>query len=706
MALGKHQEELGILEAIDYLSSMAEVDAYPEETPSKVVKVNWLDPNQISEHQEVVKQTFKVIHKYLEDLYDKNKLLLQEPETQRGIQAIMVLAKEAAQKLDKYTGLFKEVHGKEGVSRLKEYQVLQHFYLNKIMQKFQESLEKEQSWKETIKEAEAGVLDHQKKELKDLEMVRRDEHYELFLIKNESGFPYFNRNLLAHIKLVGEFDRFLTAFETEDPFLRFREIQDHDVYEGAKEILDLARPHIDEFYKEGMHLKDKALVSSINKALMALMLTASANNLLENVQGKSCLSFYADFHFYLREAISSPAYSRLIAFPPDPSDNFSHMLMNLAHALCCFFFFRIPHDKTTMEFIHKLIDKKPQKISGPQMWEAFLSDDEQLRRKLKDFPNGPILKTLDFFQKDEVKDGFDPIKQENYPLQLFNFFQENYHITLLRIPCPTKQLLVNQAEIIPEFKGLLRYFVETNVKHLLINLQDRTDPLGEQARSFALENLQYDPEFSTNLIVITLPKHTDFYLQLNRYENQSSAAEFLQLFKEQFLNPEASGFFFPESIKIGQLQEWIANAMQQVHKSIFNSSEILSQKQRLCFIEIFYQFFLLKIVENMNCGSMSFISKDALDTGAAASACFFSFLRLMADSRPWSEEEKDFVLWMFYYFSLMVRERAIDSHHFNRVITALAALHYKLQEDRNEIINNFSRFYNDFDFNKIKIQRS
>ncbi|HSX11983.1 MAG TPA: hypothetical protein VLF61_00640, partial [Rhabdochlamydiaceae bacterium] len=134
MALGKHQEEFSILEAIDYLSSMSEVD---QVEPSKIIKINWLDPSQTGQNQEVVRQTFKVVHRYLEDLYEKNRPQLKEVETQRGIQAIMVLAKEAAQKLDKYTQLFKEVHGPQGVSRLKEYQSLQHFYLSKIMQKFQ-----------------------------------------------------------------------------------------------------------------------------------------------------------------------------------------------------------------------------------------------------------------------------------------------------------------------------------------------------------------------------------------------------------------------------------------------------------------------------------------------------------------------------------------------------------------------------------------
>lgn len=701
MALGNPQEELSIFDAVDQLSSMTEIDIQGfEAKPTKIIqKVDWRDPKQIVHNQEIVKKCFRVIHHYLQRLYEQNKEQFKEPETQRGIQAIMVLAKEAAQKLDKYTQLFQA-----GVSRIKEYQDLQHFYLNKVMQKFQESLEKEESWKEMVKEAETGVLGAEKRGLKDLETVRRDQHYELFLIKNENGLPYFNRNLLLHIKLIGEFDEVLASLDAEDPFLRFREIQDLDVHVGAKEIVELARPHIDEFYKEAMHFKDRGFVSSINKALMALLLTANPVNLIGNVKGKSCLSYYADFHFYLREAISSPAYVRLIAFPPEPSDNFSHMMMNLAHALCCFFFLRVGDYKRAAQFIHKFIEREPVSSEGAHMWEAFLSQDEQLRTHLKSFPHGPVLKILDAFRKGEKNEGFDPIKQENYPLQLFSFFQADIHVSLLRIPSPTKQLFINQIEVVPEFIGFLRYLKEASQKHLLINLQDRTS-WEESGRSTVLENLQMEDEFAGTLIVITLPKNTDFYLQAGQYQELGDAHAFQKELFQQMLTPNG-GYFFPPGIERAEFEGWVPVLIAKIHAHFFNEKKLLSRKERLCFIEIFYQFFLLKLVEITHCGSMSFTCKDEVDTGAAANACFFSFLRLMTNSKAWTEEEKDFVLWMFYYFALMVRERALDSGHFNRIVTSLAALHSKLLESRKMITDEFISFYNTLDFNKIQIQKS
>lgn len=705
MSLGQPHEDFTILEAIDHLSSMVEVDHELQAEPSsKIIQpINWRDPHSTKQNQVIVKQTFKVVHHYLRDLYEKNIHQLQEAETQKGIQAIMVLAKEAAQKLDKYTELFQDVHGK--VSRLKEYQELQQFYLTKIMQKFQESLEKEGSWKELVKEAETGELDSKGKELKNLEMVKRDHHYELFFIRNEQGVPYFDSNLIKHMKLIGDADRLVESHETEDPFLRLRILQDLDVHQGAQEIIELAMPHIDEFYKDALQFKDRGFVSLINKALMGLMLTANGRNLIENTKGKSCLNYYADFHFYLRAALSSPSYVRLIAYPPEPSDNFSHVLLNLAHALCCFFFMRVGDYKMAVKFLHQFIAKDAKALLGPQMWESFLDEDEHLRALLKNYPHGPLLKTVELFKNEQTKEGFDPIKQENYPLQLYHFFQSDIHVTLLRLPSPTRQQTINHVEIDEEFKGLLRYFKESNRNLLIVNLQARNS-WEESARAGALENLQYDEEFAETLTVITLSKNQDFYLQEGLYQNQNGSFEFIRELKEQILNNKNGSYFFPEKLQMAEMEPWVEELLQKIHHAFFGSKELLERKERLCFIEIFYQFFLLKLIEKLHPDSLSFTCKDVLDTGAAASGCFYSFLKLMSSDQVWTDEDKDFVVWIFYYFALVVRERAIDLAHFNRVVSALAAFHSKLDEKKSGIMKEFSSLYNLFDFKKIQIQKA
>ena len=189
-------------------------------------------------NQERIRESYRAIFKYLKDLFEKDKGQLRDEETQRGVQAMMLLAAEAAHKIDNYTDIFKKEG--ESVTELKEYKELQQYYLTKIVQRHQKTMESEEKWQ---KEWGAGVgedaLGVQKGGLKNLESVRRDKDYELFLIRNEEGHPFFNRSLMHHLQLIGQFDFMLRDVTRENPFLRIPMILDRDAQAAAKEVLHL-----------------------------------------------------------------------------------------------------------------------------------------------------------------------------------------------------------------------------------------------------------------------------------------------------------------------------------------------------------------------------------------------------------------------------------------------------------------------------------
>ena len=130
----------------------------------------------------------------------------------------------------------------------------------------------------------------------------------------------------------------LIDVQGEDPFLKMRTVHDKDLHVSAKEILRLPTPYIDEFYKEAMHYKEKPFVSNLNKSLMALMLCANPRNLSQNTLGKTALTYYSDFHYYLRQALASDEYQRYVSLPIEKQEPFFHALINLSHMLCCFSF--------------------------------------------------------------------------------------------------------------------------------------------------------------------------------------------------------------------------------------------------------------------------------------------------------------------------------------------------------------------------------
>ena len=445
---------------------------------------------------------------------------------------------------------------------------------------------------------------------------------------------------------------------------------------------------------------------------MALMLAANSRNLMQNTNLKSALQYYGDFHYYLRNALTSPEYRRFIAHPPGLTDRFLHTLINLSHVLCTSFFLRVGSRKDMIAFIRMLIEKGSQgsttesQTSSPlSLWNNLIDADNSIRYLLKQYPNGPLLKTLDLFNKDALLTGFDPIAQQNLPGQMYTIIGDEMHISCIRLPSPTSQQVVKKAEVIDEFSGFLRSLgsEKRNQRHLLINLQDRTS-WQEHSRCIAVEEFQKNSEFANTLMVVTLPKNADFYMQAGTYLSLDDASEFLRQFEEQIASAEECGFYFPPEIDQKQIMQFSKQAMKTIHAVFFGKKEVLTHKNRLDFIEIFYLMFILKLIETFKPDTLSFTCKDAVDTGASASAEMFAYLRMMNDPSHWSKEEKDFLLWMLYSPALAVRERAIDVQRLNRMTSALAVVNAELEAHYEETVASCSKLYQLSFFKGLKVK--
>jgi hypothetical protein len=283
--------------------------------------------------------------------------------------------------------------------------------------------------------------------------------------------------------------------------------------------------------------------------------------------------------------------------------------------------------------------------------------------------------------------GFDPIAQQNQPGQLYSLSSGETHITCLRLPCPTSQTYISKASIVEEFEGFLHSLASPKTKqlHLLLNMQDRTS-WEEHARCVAIENMQKDDA----LIVVTLPKNTEFYQQSGTYSEWDDAAEFMKQLKEQAASGEQCGFHFPPGL---DLKSFTDKAMKTIHTLFFGEKERLTHKNRLDFIEIYYMLLTLKLLEDLHPDSFSFTCKDAVDTGAVASAELFAFLRVMNDSSRISKEEANFLLWMLYAPALMNRERAVDLDRLSRMERALAVIQAELDAHREKTVEACSKLY-------------
>jgi hypothetical protein len=550
-----------------------------------------------------------------------------------------------------------------------------------------------------VQNEESLSFDLAKRGLKDFETVKKDREYELFYLRDDDEKLFFSPKLLRNIKLYCDFDEITLPLE-QDPLLKIRFLRDKDLQAAAEQIFHEIKPIIDLLYQEKKSFLDHQLAEALHKALLALLLASNPKNLLQSTAPKSCVEYFEDFQHFLREALRSEEYQKIIAYPEKYQDNFSKLLMQLAHTLCHALFCRKEGVREeVLGFIYSLVHKGEEKereklLVRTGFWEDILEKDDAFRQILKFYPNGPLFKDLDVIREQEEEFlSFDPMMQGNLPSTLYSFHFLDKKISVIRMACPTKQQVISSARIVEEFVGFLRYNFSQKKKkhHLLINLQDKTS-WKEYARCHSLENLQVEAEIKDALTVVSFTKDTDFYYQNAEYLELSSAKDFIEQFIQQVFGLDACGYFFPKHLITPQFQKFIENLFSKIHEMFFENKPALSRKNRLDFIEIAYAFMVLKLLEMTGADSLSFTCKDGVDVGEAQAASFYAFLYLLSGEK-WNKEVKDMLLWLLYAPALQIRERSIDTQRMNRVISAIAYADEIAAEHRKKFKKLFSPLF-------------
>ncbi|HEX2580324.1 MAG TPA: hypothetical protein VHK67_08000 [Rhabdochlamydiaceae bacterium] len=677
----KKRGRITVLEAVDNLSHLADLDVEKKE------KTEWTDPAKVEENQDAIRETFKALTSYLQHLYQKERTELGNPQTQKGLQAMMQLAGEAVDKVGKYTKLFKGVHHEA----IPEFQQLQQFYLSKVFSR----VKQERAAEHWEVEGAEGELEDERQALKDLEAVQQDDEYELFYISKEDGTPFFTPELLRHIRMVGNFDESLMSRDREDVLRRMEVILDRDLHVSAQEILQEAADLIDRFYKEALNHREQEGPAALCSAVMALMLSANPKNMMHNSHGKSSVHYFIDFEMYLRKVLETGDYNHWRTLTPEKLNSFKTVCLKLSHYLCNALFLRSGARHEIMSFIRDVVENTAVEL--PTLWGTLSSIETALRNELRKSPSGPLMKILKVFRYGEEKKGFDPLIQKNPPSHIFNLSSETTHTSIVHLPCPIHQEMIDRVSITPEFKGYLRSLV--NRKHLYINLQDRTS-WKEHARSSVMEGLSKEGEFTEVLQVVTLPVHTDFYYQINDYAEVLKAKDFCTLCIEQINGGTECGFFYPVKLLTPKIIEGLVGF---VYSQFFHQKPGLSRKERLDFIQILYFFLILRIIDAQNPDVLSFSDKDGVDIGAAMAASFYGFARMISTMKPWTEEDKNFFLFAFFGPALLIRHRSIAPLQLQRTLSALDHFEITMGQKRDSILKACAALFPDLPLTQIKV---
>jgi hypothetical protein len=711
----RSQHNFSIIEAVETLSSIADLEfdreigiAQKHELILQNEKidyktVHWLHEADAISTVPLVKEIFRVILHYLRGFYKKEYGYVTDQKTIEGIKTIMVLVGEAAKKLDKYTNIFNETHAKS-VTQFKEYKQLQDFYLTKIARRIDEgvlskwilglSLGKGSPESDIILKAITPPnepLSGIKHVFVDLETVKKDTEYELFFIRKDDGSRFFSPRLLRNIKLVCDFGSYFGDRPEIDPLESIKQWHDRILHNCAKSLIKAMGASLPQFYHDVQQFKNQEIVVILNKALMALLLSSHAQNLLRHNPRKSCGEYFEDFQHFLRQAIHHRDYQKWLAYPPKENNHLAHDVMDLTHLLCRHLFTSMQGLNEISPIVQNLLlqaVRPTQKASESDLLSKRLASEYGAMTKLfKHHPNGPLLKVLSILEEDAYH-VFDPIMQHNLPNQLYDLYLNDQRINHFRMPVPIYQETINKAVIDEEFKGFLRSYNQPdgNRKHLLINLQDKTS-WREYARCAAIEDLQNQSEFNNVLSVVTLATDTDFYHQLAPYHQNNQAKSFMHQFKEHILG-ENTGYYFPMSISREALTGFIDQTFEAIHKVFFSSKNVLSREQRMNFIEVFYLLLQLKLIEWIKPDSFSLTCKDGIDCGQSYSVELFMMLKLM-NNQNLNEADWEFLNLMLYSPAIITRERVMLPERFNRMVSAL------------RLIENTRAEFGAIDFSKI-----
>ncbi len=682
-------ENSSILEAVDNLSSMAELDLSEleeekgeTESQLRLQTSHWLDLKNEEKTVQSVKDTFRVVHNYLKFVYKKEGGELKNAEIQKGVKSIVALATEAASKVDQCVKLFKD---KRGVTESKEYKELMDFYEHKILKRFEEVIQSEDQWEEEWS-GEEDPADIKRRGLKDLETVTKDRDYELFFILKEDGTKFYNKNLVRHIRLVADFDLIIGSLSGDDPFVKIKIIQDKMAHGESLFLKREIKGELDKWIKKAGKFRDNYFVQLFYRSIMSLLLASNPHNLLLRKVGKSAISYFEDFRNYLRAVLDSIDYEQLMEMQEGERDPFFKELLHIVHKLSFYLYMYSPDYSDAHSLISRVIGREKKKgvIHSLTLWNQVLDDQESLHLELKKFPSGPLFKVLDILHGEENK-GFDPYMQEDMPSFLSHMKIHNKEVGLILSANPLHQRNIDKATVIGEFKGCLRYAKEVKKKFLLINFEDRTSWKGF-ARSLELEELQKNAEYSGALNVITLPKDSDYYAQADEYLKISSAKDFKTMLLEQIVSGASCGFYFPKEFNQEVTSTFSKETIEWIHDRFFAKKEELSRKNRLDFIEIFYNILIMKLIHLTGADYVLFSAKDSIDTSAVAIASFYAFIKLLAIGSDWKEDEKELFLNTIFLRAFLIRERTVDLRTVSRSISMLSVISTELETNRTKII--------------------
>ncbi|WP_213318149.1 calcium-binding protein [Chlamydiifrater volucris] len=536
----------------------------------------------------------------------------------------------------------------ESIGVSEEYNDLRNTYEHVIGTEAKDSL--------AIKEQEVNLDNDLSKvpTLDSLVEVKRDRYYELFFIRNEDNKRFYTESLA---QIIAKHGKLHEASSTVDPLTKTFLWQGNEKERQSNYIFSASEPFIRDFYKLGA-LKNKTIpeVSAVHNAILALMLSKTSKTKISSKPIKSNLAYFNDFLGFLREATLLLEEG---SFNTSEKTDLRITSGRIVDKWILSLFFYRPDNSEALRYLFSQMNSS---MEGKKMSASkYVSDlyDEQ-HRIFSKFPNGPLLKSLDYLSDKHSCQQFDPFKMGMTPSFEGNLVCSNgkAFMKVFSSANPITQESVLYASLNQEFLSLLKILKREGSSVFVVNFQNRQSKK-DKARTRLLEECADNSDFSGNIKVFSCPEPEDLLLNIEGKEEIKDFNEFVQAVLEELTKNEVSSSYRMDSLIKNRLEkEFLPKCLNSLKDVFFSKKKILFRNDKLLLLHLVSYLLVFKQLEIILPNYFWIMSKDGLDYVGAflAGLCCFS-----RKSTEWDEKFLKSMLAKLSVSTFLMRDRQVMS---------------------------------------------
>lgn len=276
---------------------------------------------------------------------------------------------------------------------------------------------------------------------------------------------------------------------------------------------------------------------------------------------------------------------------------------------------------------------------------------------------------------------FDPNMQTNVPYVLADVaVGQNNSCRLLRMGTPTIEGFVGEATVVPEFSAFLDGLETEGKQHLYISLQSPIPKaMGSEIGRHKALVAEAETKHSNTLLMCSLAQDSDFYKHPMGKDDVPSVDFRAELLRRMTQEPEVGGFYFSPALrdKLPNLNHQMERLFDAVLENVFFGSAQLSLKDRQDFIEVFYAFLSLYLVNATGVATANITCKDAIDRASKGNTLLLQLAAVV------SGKEKDLEIQRVIQTTchapaFLVKKRPIVRKRMQRLLPVLQ----RFQDDR------------------------